>query len=74
MLIFIQGLTFIKSCFVVPMATGMSLALCMLTFRQMKPSSKYILMPRIDQKSCLKSIILAGMLFLFKTLKNFKRY
>ena len=43
------------------MATGMSLTLCMLTFRLSKPLAKYVLMPRIDQKSCIKSIILAGM-------------
>ena len=42
------------------MATGMSLTLCMLTFRQLKASAKYVLMPRIDQKSCIKSIILSG--------------
>lgn len=42
------------------MATGMSLTLCMLALKQTKPASKYVLMPRIDQKSCIKSIILAG--------------
>lgn len=56
----ISGLTFIKSCFVVPMATGMSLTLCMLAFRQSKPFAKFVLMPRIDQKSCIKSLILSG--------------
>jgi O-phospho-L-seryl-tRNASec:L-selenocysteinyl-tRNA synthase len=42
------------------MATGMSLTICMLAFRQAKPLAKYIIMPRIDQKSCIKSILLAG--------------
>lgn len=56
----ISGLSFVKSCFLVPMATGMSLTFCMLSIRQSKPNAKYVLMPRIDQKSCIKSIIAAG--------------
>lgn len=56
----LSGITFIKSCFLVPMATGMSLALCMLSIRQTKPNAKYVLMPRIDQKSCIKSVLTAG--------------
>lgn len=59
-LIKISGVSFIKSCFLVPMATGMSLTFCMLSTRQAKPDARYVLMPRIDQKSCIKSIITAG--------------
>ena len=44
----------------VPMATGMSLVLCMLAMRQHRPEAKYVIWPRIDQKSCIKSIITAG--------------
>ena len=44
----------------VPMATGMSLVLCMLSMRQHRPEAKYVIWPRIDQKSCIKSIITAG--------------
>lgn len=43
------------------MATGMSLVLCMLTFKQDRPRAKYVLWPRIDQKSSFKSIITAGL-------------
>jgi len=32
----------------------------MLSIRQDKPNAKYVLMPRIDQKSCIKSILAAG--------------
>ena len=32
----------------------------MLSVRQSKPNAKYVLMPRIDQKSCIKSVIAAG--------------
>ena len=49
-----------QSCFVVPMATGMSLVLCMLALRQHRPGARYVIWPRIDQKSCIKSIITAG--------------
>lgn len=48
------------NCFVVPMATGMSLTLCFLTLRHKRPKAKYIIWPRIDQKSCFKSMITAG--------------
>uniref|UniRef100_A0A8C0ACA6 O-phosphoseryl-tRNA(Sec) selenium transferase n=1 Tax=Bos mutus grunniens TaxID=30521 RepID=A0A8C0ACA6_BOSMU len=42
------------------MATGMSLTLCFLTLRHRRPKAKYIIWPRIDQKSCFKSMITAG--------------
>ena len=38
----------------------MSLAFTMLSVRHTKPEAKYVLMPRIDQKSCVKSILTAG--------------
>lgn len=49
-----------KACFVAPLATGMSLTLCFLTLRQQRPDAKYIIWPRIDQKSCFKCIKTAG--------------
>ncbi|XP_040191106.1 O-phosphoseryl-tRNA(Sec) selenium transferase [Rana temporaria] len=56
----IAGVRAATSCFVVPMATGMSLTLCFLTLRHKRPKAKYIIWPRIDQKSCFKSMITAG--------------
>lgn len=56
----LSGLTFVKNCMVMPMATGMTLSFCMLSIRSTKPDAKYVLMPRIDQKSCIKSIQTAG--------------
>ncbi|XP_077157618.1 O-phosphoseryl-tRNA(Sec) selenium transferase [Paroedura picta] len=56
----LAGVRTVSSCFVVPMATGMSLTLCFLTLRHQRPQAKYILWPRIDQKSCFKSMITAG--------------
>ncbi|KAF7994293.1 hypothetical protein HCN44_003383 [Aphidius gifuensis] len=56
-----MGVKSIAGCFLSPMATGMSLVLCMLTLKQDRPRAKYVLWPRIDQKSCFKSIITAGL-------------
>ena len=58
--IFTKGVRSVASCFVVPMATGMSLTLCFLTLRHRRPKARYIIWPRIDQKSCFKSMITAG--------------
>lgn len=55
-----SGVRTVASCFVVPLATGMSLTLCFLTLRHERPKAKYIIWPRIDQKSCFKSMITAG--------------
>ncbi|RWS00673.1 O-phosphoseryl-tRNA(Sec) selenium transferase-like protein, partial [Dinothrombium tinctorium] len=49
-----------KACFIAPMATGMSLTLCLLTLRHKRPNAKYVIWPRIDQKSCFKCIQTAG--------------
>ncbi|XP_013413537.1 O-phosphoseryl-tRNA(Sec) selenium transferase isoform X2 [Lingula anatina] len=54
------GVQSAASAFVVPMATGMSLVLCMLTLKQQRPDARYVLWPRIDQKSCFKSMVTAG--------------
>ncbi|XP_014788581.1 O-phosphoseryl-tRNA(Sec) selenium transferase [Octopus bimaculoides] len=56
----LSGVHSVKNCFVVPVATGMALVLCMLTIKQHRPQAKYVLWPRIDQKSCFKSIVTAG--------------
>nr|XP_014345051.1 PREDICTED: O-phosphoseryl-tRNA(Sec) selenium transferase [Latimeria chalumnae] len=56
----LAGVRMVSSCFVVPMATGMSLTLCFLTLRHKRPKAKCIIWPRIDQKSCFKSMITAG--------------
>ncbi|KAK3096279.1 hypothetical protein FSP39_025255 [Pinctada imbricata] len=57
----LAGITLVKKCFVVPMATGMCLTLCMLTLKQKRPTARFVIWPRIDQKSCLKSISTAGL-------------
>ncbi|KAM7366182.1 hypothetical protein PAMP_015647 [Pampus punctatissimus] len=56
----LSGVRSVECCFVVPMATGMSLTLCFLTLRHRRPKARYIIWPRIDQKSCFKAMITAG--------------
>lgn len=62
------GYNSINSAVILPMATGiiyynkgMSLTLCLLTLRKMRPLSKYVVFPRIDQKTCLKCIFSANL-------------
>jgi len=50
----------IKDCLVLPMATGMSLVLSMLTLRLRRPGTRFVIWSRIDQKSCFKSMLTAG--------------
>lgn len=60
--IHLQGIRSTQDCFLVPMATGMSLNLCLLALRRQKTNAKYVLWSRIDQKSCFKSITTAGLM------------
>ena len=44
-----------------PVATGMSVALTLLALRKLRGGhAKYVVWPRIDQKSCLKAVSTAG--------------
>jgi len=55
------GLPNIKEAIVVPLSTGMSLALCLGALRiRLEPNRNKILLPRIDHKSILKAIDLMG--------------
>jgi O-phospho-L-seryl-tRNASec:L-selenocysteinyl-tRNA synthase len=56
----ISGMAAMQRCLMVPLATGMTLALCMQTLK--KPEHKYVIWSRIDQKSCFKSISAAGLI------------
>ncbi len=59
----LSGLNKSVSCIVFPLATGMSLSLCMRTLQlQASCEKRYVIWPRIDQKSCFKSILAAGLI------------
>ena len=55
------GITRAKKAVVLPMATGMSMALVLACLRNQRPGAKYVLWSRIDQKACLKAILAAGL-------------
>jgi len=56
------GYSFVKELVILPFATGMSLALTFLTLKTVRPEAKYIIWPRIDQKTCFKSMFTANMI------------
>lgn len=44
----LSGIHFCKSLILLPLATGMSLSLTLLSFKEKKPNAKYVIWPRID--------------------------
>ena len=57
----IIGMSCINDCIVLPFATGMSITLTLLALKAEKPEAEYVIWPRIDQKTCLKSILTANL-------------
>ncbi|KAI9895763.1 hypothetical protein PsorP6_018944 [Peronosclerospora sorghi] len=57
----IAGMRAVQAALILPVATGMSLMLVLLQFKRSKPNARYVIWPRIDQKSCFKSILAAGL-------------
>jgi len=55
------GVRSTQSVLVMPLATGMALLMTFLTLRARKPAATHVLWSRIDQKTCLKSILSAGL-------------
>lgn len=53
---------FVRDVLLLPMATGMALTMVFLTLAEKNKDKKYVLWPRIDQKTCLKSIITANLI------------
>ena len=51
----------ITSCIILPMATGMAIANCLSCIARDRPTASKVLWPRIDQKTCLKAILSAGL-------------
>lgn len=55
------GAPSLGSALVLPLATGMSIGLVLLALRKGRPAGTHVLWPRLDQKACLKSVLLAGL-------------
>ena len=63
----LAGITNTKAALVIPVATGMTIALTLLTLRATRRSeppqnARYVLWCRIDQKACFKAIYTAGLI------------
>eukprot|EP00884_Botryococcus_braunii_P013567 jgi/Botrbrau1/22210/Bobra.168_1s0041.1 len=57
----IAGLKEVSSVTLLPCATGMALTQSLLALKASRPpSARYVLWPRLDQKTCLKAIVTAG--------------
>lgn len=67
----IIGLRSVKKCILLPMATGMSLMLCLLTLKSQRMDAKFVLWSRIDQKSCFKCMVTANLVpIIVDTVRN----
>lgn len=56
---YFQVSTRVKNAFVAPVATGMSMSLVLMALKK-NSERQYVLWPRVDQKSCFKSILMTG--------------
>ena len=56
-----MGVQFLESLLVLPLSTGMAITMVLLTLARNKPKAKFVIWPRIDQKTCLKCMITAGL-------------
>ncbi|KAL8455730.1 hypothetical protein Emag_000455 [Eimeria magna] len=57
----ICGIQAAARCLPVPLATGMSLSLCLSALRRLRPHADVVVISRIDQKSCIKAVSHAGL-------------
>lgn len=65
------GIRCLKKCILLPMATGMSLMLCLLTLKSQRMDAKFVLWSRIDQKSCFKCMVTANLIpIIIDTIRN----
>ncbi|XP_052867676.1 O-phosphoseryl-tRNA(Sec) selenium transferase [Anopheles cruzii] len=56
------GIANCRQAVVVPLATGMTVMLCLRAIHAKRPQSRFVLWSRIDQQSCFKSIVAAGLI------------
>jgi O-phospho-L-seryl-tRNASec:L-selenocysteinyl-tRNA synthase len=68
-----SGATALQKALCIPMCTGMTLSLVMQTWKSKNSAAKYVIFPRIDQQSVLKSIHLAGLIPLVVEPKRVKQ-
>ena len=56
----VAGMEDIGRALVIPVATGMALVLSMMAVKSARPDATVVIWSRIDQKTCIKSIVAAG--------------
>lgn len=61
-LIRIMGVRSAQKAIIIPLATGMTMMISLLTFKSQRKEAKYVLWSRIDQKSCFKAILSANLI------------
>ena len=58
----VAGMLDVKAVTVLPVATGMAITLTLLAMKAARPkTARYVLWPRIDQQTCLKAVVSAGL-------------
>ncbi|EKX34049.1 hypothetical protein GUITHDRAFT_147508 [Guillardia theta CCMP2712] len=57
----IAGMHNVSSCAVLPVATGMAITLSLMGISSARPGAKKVIWPRVDQKTCLKSLLAMGL-------------
>ena len=50
------------------------MVMTLLTLKEQRPGAKYVIWPRIDQKSCFKCILTAGKLFAGAIVLKYYKY
>jgi O-phospho-L-seryl-tRNASec:L-selenocysteinyl-tRNA synthase len=56
-----SGLDRAKQCLLLPVATGMAISLTLMTLKEER-NGKFVIWPRVDQKTCIKAIYTAGLI------------
>lgn len=57
----LAGLSNVTSVVVLPVATGMSITLCLMGLSLSRPGRRKVVWPRVDQKTCLKAMLALGL-------------
>jgi O-phospho-L-seryl-tRNASec:L-selenocysteinyl-tRNA synthase len=57
----VAGMAELGPALVLPLATGMTLTLALLALRAQRPEARFVIWPRVDQKTCLKCVAAAGL-------------
>ena len=58
----LSGARCVQKAIIVPVSTGMAITIALLTIKSKRPNAKYVIWPRIDQKTCFKCILTSGLI------------